>query len=147
MFKVGPRRRVRQATPGQVAGILLVMALLFLGFGAYAGREAEAILGDMGVAQGKLLTVERRSKGWKATVEYEAEGSTVFLLHQSVGRTAQAGDVVTVRYERREPSHGTLKTPGELRWTWIGLVALGAAFLVAAAVTLSIATRRTSLTP
>ncbi len=133
---------MRQATPGQIAGILAMMALLFLGFGAYAGREAEAILGDMGEVQGRLLTVERRSKGWKATVEYEAEGSTVFLMHQSVGRTARAGDVVTVRYERSEPSHGTLKTPRELRWTWVGLVGVGTAFLVAAAVTLSIATRR-----
>lgn len=152
MLHLALRRRGGKARPGQVAAVFLLVALAFLGFGAYAGQDAEGILGNLGTTQGTVVGVElRREKGGKkarATVRYDVEGSTVWLMNQRVGRDVKEGDLVTVSYDRREPAHASLKSPGELRTTYLVLIGIGTALLVLAAVLFGVATRgRASAAP
>jgi hypothetical protein len=151
MLHLALKRRGGKASPGQVAAVFLVVALLFLGFGAFVGHDAEGILGHLGTAQGTVSGIElRREKGGKkarATVRYDVEGSTIWLMNQRVGRDVKEGDLVTVSYDRREPAHASLKTPGELRAGYLVVIGIGTAFLVLSAVLFGVAMRKRNAPP
>ena len=153
MLHVALRKRGhRKLGPGQAGVVLVVIGLVLLVAGAWLGHEAEAILGNLGTAQGKVLALEpRKGEGRpRATVQFDdAEGSTVFLLHQRVGKAAREGDPVTVIYDRRDSGRRTsLKRPQDLRPPYLVLLGAGGILTSVAAALLVVGVRnRLGATP
>ncbi|MFO0585375.1 MAG: DUF3592 domain-containing protein [Anaeromyxobacter sp.] len=145
MLHLAARHHGGKARPGVAAAALLVAALAFLGLAAFLGQDAEGIVRNLGTAPGTVVGIDlRKAKGDKkprATIRYEVEGSTIWLTNERVSRDVSEGDVLTVHYDRREPAHASLSTPGELRARYLVLIGLGTALLVVAAIFFGVATR------